>query len=206
VLSSSLVVSACTSDAEQHLPKAVRDVSFEPTPLDGSACGAVVQHHPIGGFNHVADCTPLTFAENPPASGDHYGRWAAFGEYAFALPRGYWLHNLEHGAVVWLYSCTTGCEADLVAARDLAQRLAPDSLCAGLGASEPRLIVTPDPLIDARWAASAWGVHLRADCFELEVFEAFYREHVGHGPEDVCAAGTDFRAADGGSTLPPNCG
>ena len=149
---------------------------------------------------HRTECSLLQFATNPPCEGDHYGRWAAHGVYESPLPRGYWVHNLEHGAVVFSYSCSD-CAAEVEAAR-AAVIDAPDD--PGCGA--PRLILTPDPLLDVAWAASAWGVTLRADCFEPDVFTTFYSDRRGHGAEAVCSSGTDFRNPDGTLSVAPGCG
>ena len=39
----------------------------------------------------------------PPASGPHYPIWARYQRHPAEVPIGYWLHNVEHGAVVFLY-------------------------------------------------------------------------------------------------------
>jgi len=49
------------------------------------------------------------------------------------------------------------------------------------------MLLTPDPGIPTRWAASAWGYSLTADCFEPEVFKSFAEEYRGLGPEQICA-------------------
>ena len=42
------------------------------------------------------------------------------------MPRGFYLHDEEHGAVVILYNCPTGCDADLA---NLASFLAATLYC-----------------------------------------------------------------------------
>jgi hypothetical protein len=57
-------------------------------------------------------------------------------------------------------------------------------------------LLVPDPKLDARWGASAWGFTLRARCFDPAVFTAFYEAHAGgaEAPEAVlCATGADLR-------------
>jgi hypothetical protein len=163
----------------------------------------VVTSYELAAGIHVAACTPIDYATNPPSSGEHYPSWADFGVYDFALPRGYWVHNLEHGAVVLSYNCPDGCDADLAAAKIWLSQLTPD---AGCPSGPPRVLLVPDPLLDVAWAASAWGVTLRAGCFDQATFSDFFADHVGQpsAPEgSLCGTGVDFRA-DGADTCGVN--
>jgi hypothetical protein len=173
-----------------------------PIPVAGSRCNAVVQQHAIEPSDHVAECSAIVYGSNPPSSGPHYGTWAAYAEYTVALPRGYWVHNLEHGTVVIGSDCEGGCDPQWLEAADLARGLPIDEFCLRQGLSRPRVILTVDPLLDSRWAASAWGFTLRADCFEPEVFRDFYSAHVGKGPENICAPGSTL----GDGSFPADCG
>ncbi|MBX3130329.1 MAG: DUF3105 domain-containing protein [Polyangiaceae bacterium] len=183
---------------------AAPDVSYEPTPVDGSACNAVMQHHPILASPHVATCSVLDYATNPPSSGPHYPAWPAFKSYDAPVPRGYWVHALEHGAVIVLYSCTD-CDDEVAAARQWVDALPLDAVCAK-NDSKRRVIISPDPLLPTRWAAAGWGATLRASCFEPAVFADFYERMHGAGPENFCAEGVDLDDGDGGLTVPPGCG
>ena len=92
-------------------------------PVDGSTCGAVLQHYPLLPSPHVAECSLVEYSSNPPTSGPHYGFWAEFGIYDQAIPRGFWVHAMEHGAVVVAYSCTDcGSAVDAVVDADLRAR------------------------------------------------------------------------------------
>jgi hypothetical protein len=157
------------------------------------ACAPVVTERPLASGVHVAACSDITYATNPPSSGEHYPTWADYGVYDFALPRGYWVHNLEHGSVVVSYNCEDGCPDELVAAKTWLASLAPDAQCLG---QATRVLLLPDPLLDVRWAASSWGWTLRADCFDAEAFLDFYVSHAGKPPAPeaaICVTGTDFR-------------
>jgi hypothetical protein len=50
-------------------------------------------------------------------------------------------------------------------------------------------VLVPYPELASRWAASAWGFALTADCFDAEAFGAFYADHVGNAPEQLCGNG-----------------
>jgi len=157
-------------------------------------CAAVVTSYELSPGIHVAACTPIEYTSNPPSSGEHYPNWADFGVYDFALPRGFWVHNLEHGAVVVTYNCPNGCDSELAAAKTWLAALTPDATCP---AGPPRILLVPDPLLDTAWAASSWGFTLRADCFDAPAFSKFFADHAGQAiaPEaTLCGTGVDFRA------------
>lgn len=157
----------------------------------GGACNAVIQSRAGLSQEHVPECSPLDYPDNPPLGGEHYGVWAAFQSFSFPVPRGYWVHDMEHGAVVFSYNCPEGCDSDVAQVQSLIDALPEDSLCEGKGVKR-RVVLTPDPLLDGRWGLSAWGHSLRADCVDAERFTQFYLNHFGLGPEALCNAGSDF--------------
>lgn len=164
------------------------------TAIEESACGAVEREYDTATApapSHVGVCSEVRYATNPPCVGPHYGTWAAFKNYDSAIPRGFWMHSLEHGAVVITYSCDD-CEDEVGEAKAMIDTLPVDPLCSAPVAR--RVILTPDPKLDSRWAASAWGFTLTSDCFEPEVFRAFAISHNAAGPEDLCANGVDVGA------------
>ncbi len=154
-------------------------------------CNAVVQQRAIEGFTHVPICSPVTYVSNPPSSGNHYPIWAAFQTYDFAIAEGYWVHDLEHGAVVFTYHCPAGCDADVAAAQAYIDGLPDDPLCEpDAGDPRVRMTMTPDPNVTTKFAASTWGWTLRADCFDPVAFGAFVQAHYGQGREMLCGQGT----------------
>ena len=162
-------------------------------------CAAVVTSYRLSPGIHVTACMPIVYSSNPPSSGEHYPTWADFGVYDFPLPRGYWMHNLEHGAVVVTYHCPAGCDEDVARAKAWLAQLTPDATCPE---GPPRILLVPDPLLDVPWAASSWGFTLRADCFDPDAFSDFFGAHAGQAiaPEaGLCGTGFDFRA-DGTNT------
>src|SRR5258705_13081268 len=36
-----------------------------PYPIDGSACGAIIEQHPIETSNHVPECSAISYGSNP---------------------------------------------------------------------------------------------------------------------------------------------
>ena len=161
------------------------------TPVFESTCNAVEREFPLEEPLHTGTpCVEIDYSTNPPCTGTHYGIWAAFRAYDEPIPRGFWVHALEHGAVALTTSCTD-CEDEVALARALLDDVGPDPVCVAGGQPSRRTLLTPDPRLDVRWAASSWGYTLTADCFEPEVFRAFIEAHRGHGPEGVCSDGLD---------------
>jgi hypothetical protein len=181
-----------------------------PSPPMG-ACAAVVEQQGIEGASHVAECTIIDYGTNPPSSGDHYPFWAAYKTYMSPIPEGFWVHDLEHGAVVLTYNCAVGqgdagdCAGEVAAAQAMIDALPSDPLCVELAQPENvlrRTVMTPDPKLDVRFAASAWGWTLRANCFDATIFREFAVAHYGMGTEPLCNDGEDPIAAG----LPSGCG
>ena len=117
--------------------------------------------------------------------------------FATPVPRGYYVHDLEHGAVVLLYHCDAdadaGC-ADVVAELQKAVDALPDDpLCTSIADRNDgvrvRAVITPDPDIPTAIAAAAWGWTYTADCVDLPSLTAFAREHYGQGTEQLCGNG-----------------
>jgi hypothetical protein len=159
--------------------------------LAGGTCNVVTQSATGLTQNHLSACSPIDYPENPPIGGDHYSVWAAFQTFSFVVPRGFWVHDLEHGAIVFTYNCPDGCADEVAQVQALIDALPVDPLCDGMGVAR-RVVLTPDPLLDVRWGVSAWGHTLRADCVDGERFTQFYLNHFGLGPEVLCAPGSDF--------------
>jgi hypothetical protein len=150
----------------------------------GAGCTAVAAQHPDEGALHV-DCLPVpTYGTNPPSSGNHYPTWADYKTYPTPVPWGHLVHSLEHGAIVIVYNCPGGCADEVARAQAFIDALPVDPECTAPDVR--RVILAPDPLLDVRWAASAWTWTLRASCFDPVPFGAFVKAHYGMGREDFC--------------------
>ncbi|RYE85210.1 MAG: DUF3105 domain-containing protein [Myxococcales bacterium] len=173
--------------------------------IEGERCEATLAQFPQLPSSHVAECSylgPETFNSEPPSSGNHYGRWAAFKTYTQPVPRGYYVHSLEHGAIVFLYNCPGGCPAEVAVLQQIADALPADPLCDGMGVRR-RTVITPDPLLPpGTFAASAWGWTLKATCPDPDDFRAFALDHYAQSYENFCNPGVDVIAAG----LAPGCG
>lgn len=162
---------------------------LEVTTVD-AGCPIAVEAWAPGAGVHVPVGTELTWPSNPPSSGAHYPVWAAFQEFSAPVPRGYYVHDLEHGAVVLLYNCALiggDCAPVLDALRQAAAALPDDPKCGG--GVRVRTVLTPDPLLADPLAAVSWGFIYRAQCVDLASLKAFAATHYAHAPEDECANG-----------------
>ncbi len=198
------------------------DVASDRSRIDGpirpdAACSVVIDAPALLESPHVDIGTPIQYPTNPPASGPHYPIWAAFQEFSTPVPRPYWVHSLEHGAVVLLYNCAklgagdggapadasdedattaeasvdagNACEELVANLRALMNALPDDPLCDKDAGPSKRIILTPDPLIDHPVAAAAWGWVYNGDCFDRPSLEQFAKDHYAKGTENFCSNG-----------------
>jgi len=168
-----------------------------------ASCTVKIESPPLLPGNHVAIGTDITtWDSNPPSSGDHFPIWAAFQEYPTPVPRGYYVHDLEHGAVVLLYNCAlladagtsdaggdagSACDALIAGLRQVVASIPTDPLCDP--SIRVRYVLTPDPLIAYPIAAAMWGWTYNADCLDLPTLEAFAQDHYAQAPENFCTNG-----------------
>ncbi len=162
-----------------------------------ASCAVTIESPPLLAGVHVPIPSVVDWSSNPPSSGPHYPIWAAFKTFSTPVPRGYYVHDLEHGAVVLLYRCDVdaggdpgpgGCPDVVASLEQVVAALPDDPLCTASGV-RVRAVITPDPLLDVPVAAAAWGWTYKADCLDLPSLEAFASEHYGKGTEQVCANG-----------------
>lgn len=134
-----------------------------------TTCGACDERVRITSAQHLPE--PIDYDDVPPAGGDHAACWTTFGVHATEVPDERWVHNLEHGGVVYLYRCPDdGCADELAALVKLAK-------------GKPFALVMPYAALPTRFAAVAWGQRLLSECFDLAAFEAFYAAHADRAIE-----------------------
>jgi hypothetical protein len=191
VVVASLAVT-CTAVGEgTPNPGVVPDALDEPYHPDAS-CLVTIDTPPLLAAIHVAPGTDIQWDSNPPSSGSHYPEWAAYGVASTVVPRGNYVHDLEHGAIVLLYNCgDAGCPDVVSALQAVSEAIPDDPLCVGQG-TRVRTLITADPLIDVPVAAAAWGWTYTAACVDLPTLTQFALAHYGHGPETTCAPGAPF--------------
>lgn len=163
------------------------------TAIPGGGCNARERNVATQDSPHVdPDAGPVAYLTNPPASGPHFPAWARWGA-RHGVPRGHWVHNLEHGGVAFLYRCASGsCDAARDALARAAEGIPADRACTPT-ATEParvRVVITGDDRIETPVAGAAWGWLYAADCADAASMRSFYERHAGRAPEDFCAEGS----------------
>lgn len=102
--------------------------------------------------------------------------------YTDAVPEGYWVHDLEHGAVVVLYRCPgdrTGCPEITEPLRRVYAAAPPGNY------GQVKMVVTRYPGLRTPVAALAWNRIPELDAPDEGRLLDFYRAYVDRGPEDV---------------------
>ena len=147
---------------------------------EGEACPAgAVRNVPFAGdVTHQDEGTEIDYDSVPPAAGDHYGAWASWGEQDDLDPR-FWVHNLEHGGIVFLHDCPDGCAEIVDASRAFAGGRAADD------GGDFRWILTSYSGMNHALAVVAWEWIYEADCWSTEEVQAFVEAHYRQAPEDV---------------------
>jgi hypothetical protein len=171
-------------------PDAMPRVDAPPI-IDGGACNPTVHVFATDPSPHVNEGTSVSYSTNPPSSGPHYPKWARWNGTYGSLARPYWVHNLEHGGVVFLFQCgAAGCPEVVGQLEALQDSLERDPLCAA--ATPTRTLVVADELLPdgVQVAASAWGATYTASCFDEASLRSFYLDRFGRGSEATCAQGS----------------
>jgi hypothetical protein len=122
----------------------------------------------------------VTYAQNPPAGGQHNAVWQNCGVYSQPIQNENAVHSLEHGAI-WITYQPDLPAAELQKLQDLTRR------------SAYRLL-SPYPDLPAPIVASAWGYQVQidsADDARLGQFIQKYEQNpLGPEPGAPCTGGT----------------
>jgi hypothetical protein len=180
-LSCTLSLLACSSDPSG--PGQAADDASAPEPDAGTgsgddggictSCDGCERRVPVTSAFHRTG--PIDYPDLPPAGGDHDACWTTFGVHASEVPDERWVHNLEHGAVVFLHNCSDGC-AD--------ERRELEAMVEG----RPFALVLPYAQLPTRFGVVAWEHRLLSDCLDADAFAAFYTDHVNQAPESTTSA------------------
>jgi hypothetical protein len=137
-----------------------------------AACAPLEQRVEVVSALHVSG--DIVYPDPPPAGGNHNQCWGTWGVHERELADERFVHNLEHGGVVFLYRCVDGCSAEVSALEEF------------VGAHD-LAVLTPYAALPTRFGIVAWGYRLLSDCFDRAVFERFYADHRDRGLESVSA-------------------
>lgn len=147
---------------------------------------------------HVPYGTPVAYSHNPPTSGPHWPWHDGWGPHYFVSPREFWVHNLEHGGIIFLYNCPApnskpfdgdagaplpnDCAADIQHLTSFYTNHTPDWQDGG--EPEVRILITGDPYLPTRFAAVAWNWSYTFDQIDDAAINCFIASRYGRGPEN----------------------
>jgi hypothetical protein len=133
-------------------------------------------------FTETRNHTPskVSYAQTPPAGGDHNPVWLNCGIYTSPVPNENAVHDLEHGAV-WITYQPTLAKADIGTLTKYAT-------------GQTYLDLSPYPNLPAPVVVSAWGKQLRLTGASDPRLEAFVKKYK-QGPQtpepgSPCTGGT----------------
>ncbi len=172
--------------------------------VQSPAPGELGQVQPDQGSEHVARSEKVRYATCPPASGKHINdpndgpiQPKVYGPNDQALPEG-WIHNLEHGGLVLLYSCDKGdCDTTSLAALQTFYDQFPKSAVCGLPPGDVSPVIARFDQMPTRYAALVWDRALYLDRLDTQAIDQFflrYAERVSSDgkliapPEPQCSA------------------
>ena len=162
----------------------------------GDRCNGRIVDVPIVDALHVPIGTPITWASNPPTSGDHFPIWAKWDRTYDDLARGAWLHNAEHGGIVLAYRCDAGCETAITLLADIARTLPDDPHCESPVRHRALVVADPELPDDNTIAAIVWGSYYIAECVDADALREFAVTYGGRASENSCADGSAMFGGD----------
>ena len=129
------------------------------------------------GRGHVSLGSAISYQNNPPASGPHFPSTSAYGVYRDTIQEGFWVHNLEHGAIVLLYRCDADCDQVVPPIEAMYAELPNGSF------GEVKLVATPYAGLVSTYMLIAWRWQEPFDEFDPDRVRSFYGDYVDRGPE-----------------------
>jgi len=163
----SLVASGCPDENDDRL---LTEIACDA--CDGDC---LIEQFAVTSASHVAG--GIDYYNRPPVAGDHDPCWAPYGVHETEVGDEHWVHNLEHGAVVMLYNCPSGCANEAQVLVDLSEELPAETT-----------LISPYSLMESRFAAVSWAWRITLGCADEQALRDFYDEHVGQAPEATSAA------------------
>lgn len=146
--------------------------------------GQIGQIQPDMGNSHVNAGDEVTYPVCPPASGKHVNRSGfgplvpkVYGPEDNSVPNG-WVHNLEHGGLVLLYSCEKGAcdEASLQALREFNTGFPASAICQIPGGTVGPVVARFEQM-PTKYAALIWNRVLYLDTLDSQQIYDFFLEY-----------------------------
>ena len=179
--------------------------------VQSPAPGELGQVQPDQGNEHVQTGDKVEYQTCPPASGKHINQIGlgpiqprVYGPNDPAAPNG-WVHNLEHGGLVLLYSCDKGaCDTTSLAALQTFYDQFPKSPVCGLSPGLVSPVIAHFEQMPTKYAALLWDRALYLNSLDTQTIDQFflrYAERLSSDgkliapPEPQCSAPSASPAA-----------
>jgi uncharacterized protein DUF3105 len=179
------------------------------TPLPNGSPGPLGQIQPDMGRQHLLPPESQRYTQCPPASGNHYAPPGGpiiaryYGPDNATVPQG-WVHNMEHGGLVILYSCDKGAcdDATQQALQDLFKNF-PNSPVCNFPKGNIGPVITRFEDMKTPIAALLWGRILFQDKLDTaQILEFFRTQAELKNPEPQCARPTPTPASPAPAAAP----
>lgn len=125
--------------------------------------------------------TPVSYAQTPPAGGDHSATWLNCGVYTEPVPNENAIHALEHGAVWVTYDASEVDDDELSKIRALLPAR--------------HAVLSPYEGLDTPVTLSAWNTQLELDSVDEDLIRQFFEEYwigdLAPEPGASCSGGID---------------
>ena len=168
-----------------------------------AASGGLGQVQSDQGNQHVQKGDHVVYLVCPPASGKHINQTGygplqpkVYGPDDQSIPNG-WVHNLEHGGLVLLYSCDKGaCDSASISALQAFSSQFPASAVCQIPPGYVGPVIARFEQMPTRYAALLWDRALYLDTLDSQKIDQFflrYGEQLSAGgtwvapPEPQCA-------------------
>lgn len=127
--------------------------------------------------NHVSGA--VTYAQTPPAGGDHSAEWQNCGIYSKPVPNENAVHSLEHGAIWITYQPNlTSADVDTLKSRVR---------------NQPYALLSPYPGLPSPIVATVWGVQQRLSSASDPALKQFIADYADASkapePRGECTGG-----------------
>ena len=149
--------------------------------VESPAPGELGQVQPDQGNQHVQTGDKVEYQTCPPASGQHINQVGfgpiqpkVYGPNDPAVPNG-WVHNLEHGGLVLLYSCDKGaCDSTSLAALRTFYDQFPTSPVCGLPPGSVGPVIAHFEQMPTKYAALVWDRALYLNSLDTQAIDQFF--------------------------------
>jgi Protein of unknown function (DUF3105) len=199
------------ANAKAYACTTLTDPAPAATPLPNGSPSPLGQVQPDMGRSHILPPESQRYVACPPASGNHYpspgGPLTAryYGPDDSTVPQG-WIHNLEHGALVVLYSCDKGAcdDATQAALQDLFKNF-PNSPVCNVPKGNIGPVITRFEDMKTPIAALLWGRVLFQEKLDAaQILEFFRTQAELKNPEPQCTPPTPAPAESAAPSTSPD--